>query len=159
MPMALSLLSSEKEENRLCGVTESIEKRTSGFKRLCESMRKATEVMFELLSQAIGVTAKVVFVRNRNKSRAWLALLSTDTSLSDKEVVRIYWKRWDIETVFKMAKSCLRLAKKFQGRSYDLMVVHTTIVFTRYIMLVAVLSRDDKDVRTLGTLFNDCCDE
>lgn len=104
------------------------------------------------------VQVKIVFVRNRNKSRDWLALLSTDTSLSDEEVVRIYGKRWDIETFFKMTKSYLRLAKELQGRSYDLMVAHTTVVFTRYIML-AVLSREDKDVRTLGTLFYDCCDE
>ena len=242
VPVAFSLLSSEKEENRLCGVSESIDKRTSGYKRRCESIRKTTEVMFEMLSQAqhagvtakyllfdswfsypstilkavtqhsmnvicmlkampkvyyeyeaqrvtlsqlyklvkkrrgrakilasltviVGrdekdnpVTAKIVFVRNRNKSRDWLALLSTDTSLSDEEVVRIYGKRWDIETFFKMTKSYLRLAKELQGRSYDLMVAHTTVVFSRYIML-SVLSREDKDVRTLGTLFYDCCDE
>ncbi|WP_256861166.1 transposase, partial [Bacillus cereus] len=68
------------------------------------------------------VPAKIVFVRNRHKSRDWLALLSTDTSLPDDEIVRVYGKRWNVETFFKMTKSYLRLAKEFQGRSYDFMV-------------------------------------
>ncbi|WP_206920077.1 IS4 family transposase [Alicyclobacillus acidoterrestris] len=242
VPVAFSLLSSENERNRLCGMSESIDKRTTGYKRRRESTMKATDVMFELLSQAqsagvkakyllfdswfaypsvilrvitghamnvicmlkamphvyyefegrrvtlnqlysqvrkrrgrakiltsvaviIGkdekgrpVPAKIVFVRNRHKSRDWLALLSTDTSLPDDEIVRVYGKRWNVETFFKMTKSYLRLAKEFQGRSYDFMVAHTTIVFTRYIML-AVLSREEADPRTLGKLFYDCCDE
>ncbi|WP_445506432.1 IS4 family transposase [Niallia sp. 03190] len=33
---------------------------------------------------------KIVFVRNRNKKSEWLAILSTDTTLSDEEIVRIY---------------------------------------------------------------------
>lgn len=38
------------------------------------------------------------------------------------------------------------------------MMAHTTIVFTRYIML-AFESRCGKDQRTLGNLFYVCCDE
>lgn len=34
----------------------------------------------------------------------------------------------------QFAKSLLCLAKVFQGRSYDLLVAHTSIVFTRYII-------------------------
>jgi hypothetical protein len=59
------------------------------------------------------VKAKIVFVRDRNRSRKWLALLSTDTSLSEQEIVRIYGKRWDIEVFFKMSKSFLKLGKEF----------------------------------------------
>ena len=104
------------------------------------------------------VFAKIVFVRDRNRSRQWLALLSTDTNLSDDEVIRIYGKRWDIECFFKVSKSHLRLAKELQGRTYDQMFAHTTIVFARYIML-AMASRDEHDPRTIGALFFDCCDE
>jgi len=109
-------------------------------------------------SDGTPVQAKIVFVRDRNRGNHWLALLSTDTKLSDEEIVRIYGKRWDIEVFFKMAKSYLRLAKEFQGRSYDSMVAHTTIVFTRYIIL-SLQSRCSKDQRTLGELFYVCCDE
>jgi hypothetical protein len=101
---------------------------------------------------------KIVFIRDRNRSRKWLALLSTDISLSDEEIIRIYGKRWDIEVFFKMTKSHLNLAKEFQGRSYDSMVAHTTIVFCRYIML-ALESRNDRDQRSIGNLFYLCCDE
>ena len=39
---------------------------------------------------------KMVFVRNRNKKRQWLGIISTDVTLPDEEIVRIYGKRWDI---------------------------------------------------------------
>lgn len=104
------------------------------------------------------VNAKIVFVRDRNRSRQWLALISTDTSLSEEEIIRIYGKRWSIEVFFKMNKSFLKLAKEFQGRSYDSMVAHTSIVFTRYIML-AIENRKNNDMRTIGGLFYQCCDE
>lgn len=57
-----------------------------------------------------------------------------------------------------MTKSHLNLAKEFQGRSYDSMVAHTTIVFCRYIML-ALESRNSRDQRSIGNLFYLCCDE
>jgi len=241
LPLSFSLLSSEKKENRLNGVNPSIDKRTNGYKLRKESVKKTTDVMFELLDQLApyGVSAKyllfdswfaypkvirkvlernlhticmlksmpkvlyrymdkpmnlvdlynyiykkpgkakilasvvvelgkdkqeqpvkvkIVFVRAKNRSRKWLAILSTDITLPDEEVIRIYGKRWDIEVFFKMTKSYLKLAKEFQGRSYDSMVAHTTIVFCRYIML-ALESRSGRDPRTLGNLFYLCCDE
>jgi DDE family transposase len=109
-------------------------------------------------SQATPIKAKIVFVKDKNRSRNWLALISTDVTLSSEEIIRIYGKRWDIEVFFKMNKSFLNLAKEFQGRSYDSMVAHTTIVFTRYIML-SIESRNNSDVRTVGGLFYHCCDE
>ncbi len=87
-----------------------------------------------------------------------MALLSTDIEKPDEEIIRIYGKRWDIEVFFKMTKSYLRLAEEFQGRSYDMMIAHTSIVFTRYLLL-AVESRESEDPRTLGHLFYVCCDE
>jgi hypothetical protein len=82
-----------------------------------------------------GLALKIVFVRNRNNRRDWLGILTTDPALEDAEVVRIYGMRWSIETFFKMAKSHLKLGTEFQGRSFDMMISHTTIVFTRYLLL------------------------
>lgn len=79
--------------------------------------------------------AKIVFVRDCNRSRKWLALISTDISIDDEGIVRICGKSWNTEVFFKMCKSYLSLAKEFQCRSYDTMIAHTTIVFSRYIML------------------------
>jgi hypothetical protein len=109
-------------------------------------------------TMANGVPVKVVFVQNRNKKSEWLAILSTDCTLSEQEIVRIYGIRWDIEVFFKTTKSLLRLQKEFQGRSYDLLISHTTIVFTRYIVL-SWQNRCHTDERTLGGLFYDLCDE
>ena len=50
------------------------------------------------------------------------------------------------------------LAKEFQGRSYDLLVSHTTIVFSRYILL-AWRHRQSTDARSFGGLFYLLCDE
>ncbi|MCL6577595.1 transposase [Kyrpidia sp.] len=75
-----------------------------------------------------------------------------------EEIVQIYGKRWDIETFFKVSKSYLRLAKELQGRTYDKMFTHTTVVFVRYIIL-SVTSRNGQDPRTIGGLLYDCCNE
>lgn len=100
---------------------------------------------------------KIVFVKDRH-SKNWLAILSTDIDISNEEIIRIYGKRWDIEVFFKMVKSYLALAKEFQGRSYNMMIAHTTIVFMRYAML-ALESRNSTDDRTIGDLFYYLCDE
>lgn len=241
LPLAFSLLSSEKKENRLYEANPAIDKRTNGYKIRAESTKKATDVLFDLLNQISAykipaqyilfdswfaypgviikifqyklhtlcmlkdmpkvfyrymgismnlrtlysktrkkrgrakiltsaiielgkditgkpVEAKIVFVRDRNRVKKWLAILSTDTSLSDEDIVRTYARRWDIEVFFKMSKSYLKLAKEFEGRCYDAMVAHATIVCCRYIML-AVEKRNNEDPRTIGNLFYLCCDE
>jgi hypothetical protein len=107
---------------------------------------------------ANGIQVKVVFVQNRNKKSEWLAILSTDCTLCEQEIVRIYGMRWDIEVFFKTTKSLLRLQKEFQGVSYDLLISHTTIVYSRYIVL-SWQNRCNTDQRTLGGLFYELCDE
>lgn len=97
------------------------------------------------------IDARIVFVKDR-RSDNWLALLCTDLSVSEEEIVRIYGKRWDIEVFFKVCKSYLSLAKEYQGRSYDMQVAATSIVFLRYAML-SQEARNATDDRTLGDLF------
>jgi hypothetical protein len=107
-----------------------------------------------------GTTAKLVFVRRRNRKGGvkWLALLCTDLSLPDEEVVRIYGKRWDIEVFFKMAKHYLKLDSEVQVRDFDSILAHSTIVMIRYIFL-AVEQRLASDDRTIGALFLAASDE
>lgn len=99
-----------------------------------------------------GIPVKIVFVRNRNKKSECLYLLSTDVSLSDTEIVRIYGNRWSIECFFKSSKSFLKLGTEFQSHNYGAMVSHTTIVFTRYIILECI-RRNHNDQKTYGELF------
>ena len=236
IPVAFSLLSSSKQKHRINEVKTEIDKRTNGYKRRKEAVRKATETMFNLIEAAckyglptdyvlfdswfaypkiikkvlaydlnvvcrlkamyrvfywyngkklnlkqlynavkkdkgriaasviVGLDskkdtkAKVVFIRDDNNKDRWIALLSTDLEMKDEKVIQTYGKRWDIEVFFKMNKSYLKLAKEFQGQSYDMMFAHTTIVFIRYIML-SLKVRQNEDSRTFGGVFMLFCDE
>jgi hypothetical protein len=51
LPVSFSLLSSANKKNRLAPMTE-VDKRTNGFKRRAESLRKAPDVLNELVKQA-----------------------------------------------------------------------------------------------------------
>ena len=66
--------------------------------------------------------------------------------------------RWSIEIFFKVAKSHLKLGNEFQGRSFDMMISHTTIVFSRYLILEWE-RRENNDERSLGGLFYLFADE
>lgn len=105
-----------------------------------------------------GILVQIVFVRNRNKSSECLYLLSTDCTLSEDEIIRLYENRWSIECFFKASKSFMKLGREFQGRSFDAVVSHTTIVFTRYILLEWI-RRERNDQRTYGELFYMFCDD
>ena len=105
-----------------------------------------------------GIPVKIVFVRNRNKKSECLYILSTNCSLDDAEIVRIYGNRWSIECFFKSSKSFLKLGTEFQSRTYDAMVSHTAIVFTRYTILEWI-RRNQNDQKTYGELFFMFCED
>lgn len=109
-------------------------------------------VMVEVVKDEKIIPAKVVYVRNRNKRKEYLCLISTDTSLSEDEIIRIYGKRWDTEVFFKVCKSYLNLSKECNSLSYDAITAHTAVVFTRYMML-SLESRESNDSRSLGEIF------
>ncbi|GIO70473.1 hypothetical protein J21TS3_52940 [Paenibacillus cookii] len=115
--------------------------------------QKNKEILGSVIVQtACGLPIKLVFVQNRHRRRDWLVLLSTDLTLEEAEIVRIYGMRWSIETFFKFAKSYLKLGTEFQGRSFDMLISHTTIVFTRYLVMEWE-RRHNNDARSLGGLF------
>jgi adenylate kinase family enzyme len=54
LPVAFSLL-----KNELCGINQRLDKRTTGYKRRMESIKKSTEVMFDLRqAQEHGIKAR-----------------------------------------------------------------------------------------------------
>ena len=118
---------------------------------------KAKLLASTLVTLDDGLPAKLVFVRNRN-SNDWLALLSTDIDLPDEEIIRLYGKRWDIEVFFKVTKQHLNLENGIQARDFDSIIAHTTIVMMRHVFLTLLKRRHD-DPRTLGLLFQRCCEE
>jgi hypothetical protein len=102
--------------------------------------------------------ARLVYVRNRQRRNAWIALITTDFNLTEEDVVSLYGKRWDIEVFFKICKSFLKLTGEFHQLSYDAITAHTTLVMIRY-MILAVDKRTREDPRSLGDLFYSCYDE
>ena len=105
-----------------------------------------------------GLPVRLVYVRNRLKRNQWIAILTTETDLTEEEVIALYGKRWDIEVFFKVIKSYLRLTGEFRQLSYDSFVAHTTVVMVRYIIL-STEKRMHEDPRSLGELFFQCFDE
>lgn len=95
---------------------------------------------------------RLVFVRNASKKGDYLVLVTTDLTLSEKDVIQTYGKRWSIEVFFKMCKSYLKLGKETRSISYDALTAHTSIVFARYMML-ALEQRRQVDKRSIGELF------
>lgn len=57
-----------------------------------------------------------------------------------------------------MATSHLKLGSEFQGRSFDMMISHTTIVFARYLILEWE-RRQSTDDGSLGGMFYLYADE
>lgn len=114
--------------------------------------RYLLSVMVDVVKDGRVIPAKVVYIRNRNKRKEYLCIISTDVSLDEDEIIRIYGKRWDIEVFFKVCKSYLHLSKECRSISYDAMSAHTAVVFTRYMML-SLESRESNDERSLGELF------
>lgn len=82
--------------------------------RKCLHSGKKSDIIGSLLCEnKDGIPVKLVFIRHRNKKNTWLVIASTDLSLDDKEIVRIYGMRWEIEVFFKASKSLLKLGTEY----------------------------------------------
>jgi hypothetical protein len=127
-------------------------------RRGCSKYLLSAEVGMDAGDSCKSVPARLVFVRNRNKKKDYLVLISTDMNITEEEIIRIYGKRWKIEMFFKVCKSYLKLTGECRSMSYDAMTAYVAIVFSRYMMLAAE-NRVQIDDRTLGELFYDVCDE
>jgi hypothetical protein len=47
------------------------------------------------------IDARIVCVRNRSNRKDWIALICTDMTIDENEIIRIYDKRWDIEVLLQ----------------------------------------------------------
>jgi len=98
------------------------------------------------------VPARLVYVRNKANRKDWIALVSTDTTLSEEEIIRRYGYRWNIEVYFKTCKQYLRYCKECQSTSFDSLTAHLVIANVRY-MILSVSERANTDYRSLGEIF------
>ena len=76
--------------------------------------------------------------------------MTTNTSLSFQEMVKIYAIRWTIEVFFKEAKQLFGLGKE-QANDFDAQIAAVTLVMIQYI-LISVKYRFD-NYESKGTLF------
>lgn len=168
-PKTVTVLKQEQELNVIAMIKKSskvkygYQDKLLNIKEIYSKNRKRRGRSKYLLSIEVtvgteAIPAKIVCVRNKSKKKDWLAIISTDTSLSEEEIIRIYGKRWDIEVFFKSCKSYLRLVKECQSLSYDALTAHVSIVFTRYMML-SVAQRRKADEKTICELFFCLADE
>jgi hypothetical protein len=141
-------------------------RRIYSLKRLYEKVKKnkrkntfkgssiVGSITVEMLN---GPKVRVVFVRDNTSPNRWLALASTDLTLSPERVCRIYSKRWAIEVFFKQVKQELGLANEVQVRNYAALIAHTSIVYVRYMMLAYHhrLQTDDKTIPGLFYAFSE----
>ena len=110
----------------------------------------------------LRIPVKLVFVRKGEmagrKAKNYLVLVSTDTSLTEEEIIQLYRRRWNIEVFFKICKTLLRFGKEVRGISYDAMRASVAVVFVRYLIL-AWEQRVNTDARTIGELFFEYAEE
>ena len=82
-----------------------------------------------------GTPFSITFVLDKRSKKDWLAIGTTDLSLSPQQVISLYARRWNIEVFFKTIKSHLGFASECQSRSLDAIVCSIAIVFTRHMIL------------------------
>ena len=57
--------------------------------------------MVDVVKGGKSIPAKVVYVRNRNKRKEYLCIISTDIELDENEIIRIYGKKMGYRSLFQ----------------------------------------------------------
>jgi len=93
-----------------------------------------------------GVGNVVILISKRKKDGSRCFILSTDTSLSNEEIIRYYGYRWDIETGYLYCKDRLGMGH-YQMRKMKAIVKYCALVFSAFCYLEALrLVNDQKSI-------------
>jgi len=79
----------------------------------------------------------VILISKRKKDGSRCFILSTDTSLSNEEIIRYYSYRWDIETGYLYCKDRLGLGQ-YQMRSMKAITKYCALIFSAFCYLEAL---------------------
>jgi len=93
---------------------------------------------------------KLVFLHT---GKELIVLISTDLSLSGKEIIETYKKRWNIEQGYKDLREHFGLGKE-ENRLYEALIAKITLSMFTY-NLVSYINRIQNEPQTLGELFRD----
>ncbi len=99
--------------------------------------------------QTLG-KVKLVFLHT---GKELIILISTDLSLSAKEIINTYKKRWNIEQGYKDLRAYFGLGKE-ENRLYEALIAKITLSMFTY-NLVSYINRIQNEPQTLGELFRD----
>jgi hypothetical protein len=145
-PVDFALLSSSKPENRYQGVTTEVDKRSCGYLRRKEAIKKVTELLEPMVKRALraGIQARYLLMDS------WFGFPAIITKLSGHLHVICMLKR--MKTVFytyqgrKMTLTTLhRVVKKRPGKARILAHVLVTIAPEQIVKIVFVRDRRKKD--------------
>ena len=93
---------------------------------------------------------KIVFIKTKENL---IPILSTNTDLSDIEIINTYKKRWNIEQGYKDLREYFQFGKE-ENRIYEALVARITLSFFAY-NLTSYINRINNEPQTLGNLFRD----
>lgn len=79
-------------------------------------------------------TAVKLFFSKQGKNGKWKVFLTTNTTLSFIEMIKIYQLRWSIEVFFKEAKQLLGLGK-CQSNDFDAQIADATMVMIQHLIV------------------------
>lgn len=122
------------------------------LKKLCNGkLRNANTLTSAIVITNQGTKVNVVLVKSYN-SKDVIAIVSTDLSLSDEDIIRIYGFRWNIEVNFKIQKQYLGLKTECQCRDFNSCNAFMVISNIRY-LFIELNRRHDNDHRAHGEIF------
>jgi hypothetical protein len=93
---------------------------------------------------------KLVFLHT---SKELLVFISTDITLSGKDILATYKKRWNIEQGYKDLRNLFGLGKE-ENRIYEALIARITLSMFAY-NIVSYINRIKHEPQTLGELFRD----
>ncbi len=103
-----------------------------------------------IVEHAVLGKVKLVFLHT---GKDLLVFISTDITLSGKEILATYKKRWNIEQGYKDLRNLFGLGKE-ENRIYEALIAKITLSMFTY-NIVTYINRIKHEPQTLGELFRD----
>jgi hypothetical protein len=103
-----------------------------------------------VLNHHIAGAVKVVFIKTKNNL---IPIVSTNTQLTNEEIINIYKRRWNIEQGYKELREYFGFGKE-ENRIYEALIARITLSFISY-NIVSYINRMTHEPQTIGGLFKD----
>jgi len=114
---------------------------------------RSKDVYWTTVKNNEGMLLKMVFVNAYGKSK-FISIVTDDLELSAEDIIRLYARRWSIETNFKAQKQFFKLDSECQGHLFDSIIAFATLASIRYIV-TELKRRMESDDSVLGGIFRD----